>query len=156
MRNLPQTLIYEFYVSGYIYAAALAVSVSSVGGWQFDTEIDQVFIWDTAINLGDDYQLLFEHKIRPPTVVYYLSRASLWAYIATSLVFQTLFTVIGVCNILAISTTSMLFLLGVIAVFHDSKLAIRLFFVILWIVVSSVPIFIPVVLLGTQPLAIEF
>ncbi|KAF9257333.1 hypothetical protein L218DRAFT_949261 [Marasmius fiardii PR-910] len=34
----------------------------------------QGYIWDWAINLGSDYQLLFKHRVYYPTVIYYLSR----------------------------------------------------------------------------------
>ncbi|TFK38714.1 hypothetical protein BDQ12DRAFT_665960 [Crucibulum laeve] len=137
--ELSPTLMYELQVSGYIFASALAV-----------------LVWDIIINLGDDHQLLFKCKIRPPTVVYYLSRASTLAYIVAHFVFQignvedceALSAAVGAVNVLSVSMTSMLFLLRVRAVYHDSKPAIRLFFVFLWVVVSIVPILIPLEMQG--------
>ncbi|TFK38713.1 hypothetical protein BDQ12DRAFT_735369 [Crucibulum laeve] len=133
--ELPPTLAYEFQVSGYIIASASAV-----------------FVWDTAINLGDDYQLLFKCTVRPPTVVYYLSRASTLGFIVTWFVFQignvgdceALYIIAGAFNLLCMSMTSMLFLLRVMAVCHDSKPAVRLLFVFTWVVMSSIPILIPI------------
>ncbi|TFK38695.1 hypothetical protein BDQ12DRAFT_97634 [Crucibulum laeve] len=135
--ELSQTWTYGLQVSGYTLTSALAM-----------------FIWDTVINLEDDYQLLFKHTIRPPTVVYYLSRASTLTSILASLVLQignigdcqALLAFICVSIILTVSMTSMLFLLRVTAVYHDNKVAIRLF-VFLWLAVSSMPILTPVILL---------
>ncbi|TFK38697.1 hypothetical protein BDQ12DRAFT_605428 [Crucibulum laeve] len=112
-----------------------------------------MFIWDTVINLDDDYQLLFKHKIRLPTVVYYLSRLAITlACILASLVFQSecpLLAIICVSIVLTVSMTSMLFLLRVKAVYHDSKVAVCLF-VFLWLVVLGVSILTPVGLSWTN------
>ncbi|KAF4578364.1 hypothetical protein EYR36_000171 [Pleurotus pulmonarius] len=54
---LPPALAAQFEVSRYLYAVTLGA-----------------YIWDSAVNLENDYHLLFKNKIRFPTVVYYLSR----------------------------------------------------------------------------------
>ncbi|KAK0192934.1 hypothetical protein F5146DRAFT_1136749 [Armillaria mellea] len=54
---LDPVLTSQFKVSLCLYAATL-------GG----------YLWDIAINLENDYQLLFKHRIKPPTVIYYMSR----------------------------------------------------------------------------------
>ncbi|TFK38712.1 hypothetical protein BDQ12DRAFT_98039 [Crucibulum laeve] len=139
MPQLSPSLTYESQISGCIYVSALAV-----------------LVWDIIINLGDDYQLLFKCAIRPPTAVYYLSRASTLAYMVTSFVIQignigdcqALSTAVGALSSLSVSMTSMLFLLRVRAVYHDSKPVIRLFFVFLWVVVSSMSILLSVVFSG--------
>ncbi|TFK38699.1 hypothetical protein BDQ12DRAFT_605162 [Crucibulum laeve] len=117
-----------------------------------------MFMWDTVINLEDDYQLFFKHEIWPPTVVYYLSRlvvtltsilASLVLQIQNIKDCQALLTVIYVSIVPTVLMTSMLFLLQVRAVYHDSKVAIRLF-VLLWLVVSGVSILTSVIFLGAH------
>ncbi|KAF7335940.1 hypothetical protein MSAN_02307400 [Mycena sanguinolenta] len=59
MAFLPPALAGQFEASRYLYAATLGVSA---------------YVWDIGLNLGNDYALLFKHRIRFPTVVYFLSR----------------------------------------------------------------------------------
>ncbi|KAF7335983.1 hypothetical protein MSAN_02312000 [Mycena sanguinolenta] len=54
---LPPALARQFEVTRYILAATLGA-----------------YVWDIALNLGNDYTLLFKHRVRLPTIVYFLSR----------------------------------------------------------------------------------
>ncbi|KAJ8514211.1 hypothetical protein ONZ45_g8218 [Pleurotus djamor] len=63
---LPPVLANQFEVSRYMYA----ITVGAYG-------------WDCAINLKNDYILLFKLPIRLPTVAYYLSRIFTFLYILT-------------------------------------------------------------------------
>ncbi|KAF9262406.1 hypothetical protein L218DRAFT_809361, partial [Marasmius fiardii PR-910] len=148
----------QFEVSRYLYAVTL-------GG----------YIWDCAINLGNDYKLLFKHRIYYPTVVYYLSRISTMGYIVTSFVFQgkqqyplslnlesdfllglkvgnvsdcqKLQVTLGIFYVLTTAFTSMLFLLRVIAVWNRSIWATTLF-IFLWLCTVGATVTIPVGISG--------
>ncbi|KAF7336010.1 hypothetical protein MSAN_02314700 [Mycena sanguinolenta] len=63
---LPPALANQFEVLRYIYAATLGA-----------------YVWDIGLNLGNDYTLLFKHRVRFPTIVYFLSRAFTLAFILT-------------------------------------------------------------------------
>ncbi|TFK38669.1 hypothetical protein BDQ12DRAFT_650965 [Crucibulum laeve] len=137
---LEPTLANQFEVSRYLYAVTLGI-----------------YIWDTAINLGNDYQLLFKHRVRYPTVVYYASRVTTLAYILTCFIFQVghvehcqaLQYALGVCNILSTGTSSMLFLMRIQAVFHGSK-TVRMIFFILWLSVTGAAISVPIGISGAH------
>ncbi|KAG2097392.1 hypothetical protein BD769DRAFT_1700952 [Suillus cothurnatus] len=134
---LPPTLATQFEVSRYIYAATLGA-----------------YIWDIVINLGNDYKLLFHYKMNFSTVIYYLSRLSTLNYILTSLIFQVanvpdcqaLQIALGICLVVSQSTTAMLFLLRVLAVWQGNKI-ISGVFISLWAAVSISSITVP---LGTK------
>lgn len=134
---LTPTLANQFEVSRYIYAVTLGA-----------------YIWDIVINLSNDYKLLFRLKVNLPTVVYYLSRVFTLSYILTSFIFQVasvpncqaLQISLGICMALAQSTTAMLFLLRVYAVWYGSKI-IRGVFIFLWVAV--------VIASATVPFGIE-
>ncbi|KAJ7887521.1 hypothetical protein B0H14DRAFT_3082045 [Mycena olivaceomarginata] len=126
---LPPALANQFEVSRYLYAATL-------GG----------YIWDIALNLGNDYALLFKHSIRFPTVVYFLSRAFTLAYILTSFVFQ----VANVPNCQALqAATAMLFFLRVTAIWHPNKIVFGIFLA-LWLAVIGSDITVPVGIRGAH------
>ncbi|PBK78583.1 hypothetical protein ARMSODRAFT_863659, partial [Armillaria solidipes] len=137
---LDPKLASQFEVSRYLYAA-------TVGG----------YLWDIAINLGNDYRLLFKHRIRYPTVIYYMSRAFTLAYILTSFVFQAadvpncnaLQLALGICNILTQTFTSFLFFLRVTAVWHKNQ-HVFFFFTILWLGVIAGAITVPVGIRGAH------
>ncbi|KAK0486026.1 hypothetical protein IW261DRAFT_768731 [Armillaria novae-zelandiae] len=137
---LDPTLASQFEVSRYLYAATL-------GG----------YIWDIAINLENDYRLLFKHKIRYPTVVYYLSRVLTLAYILTSFAFQAtdvsncnaLQLALGICNVLTQTFTSFLFFLRVTAVWHGNRY-VFFFFTVLWLGVIAGAITVPVGIRGAH------
>ncbi|KAJ6454655.1 hypothetical protein C8R45DRAFT_1037617, partial [Mycena sanguinolenta] len=105
------------------------------------------YIWDIGLNLGNDYTLLFKHRVRFPTIVYFVSRAFTLASILTSFVFQVapvkncnaLLIGFDVCFILSQTSTAMLFFLRVTAVWYPSKIA-YVVFLMLWMAVLGVGI----------------
>jgi len=137
---LNPALADQFEVSRYLYAATLGA-----------------YIWDIGLNLGNDYALLCKHRIRFPTVVYFLSRAFTLAYILTSFVFQVapvrdcaaLQLSLGICLLLSQVSTAMLFFLRATAVWHPNKIAFAMFF-ILWLGVSGAYITVPLGLRGAH------
>ncbi|KAF7374697.1 hypothetical protein MSAN_00354700 [Mycena sanguinolenta] len=68
---LPPALASQFEVSRYVSGATLGA-----------------YVWDIGLNLGNDYDLLFKHRIRFPTIVYFLSRASTLAYILACFIYD--------------------------------------------------------------------
>ncbi|KAJ6454664.1 hypothetical protein C8R45DRAFT_915166 [Mycena sanguinolenta] len=130
---LPPTLASQFEVSRYLYAATLGA-----------------YIWDIGLNIGNDYALLFTHRVHFPTIVYFLSRVVTFAFILTSFIFQVapvencdaLALSWAICAVLSQTTTAMLFFIRVTAVWHPSKIAYAVFF-ILWLAVPSASITAP-------------
>ncbi|KAJ6454685.1 hypothetical protein C8R45DRAFT_1056778 [Mycena sanguinolenta] len=124
---LPPSVADQFEVSRYLYAATLGA-----------------YVWDIALNLGNDYVLLFKHRVRFPTIVYFLARASTLAFILVCFVNQV--ALVGNCDAIALvwsigsilskSATTMLFFLRVTAVWRPSKIAYAVFF-ILWLAVLA-------------------
>ncbi|KAF7373770.1 hypothetical protein MSAN_00588700 [Mycena sanguinolenta] len=130
---LPPALAEQLEQSRYVFAATLGA-----------------YIWDIALNLGNDYTLLFKHRVRFPTIVYFLSRVFTLAYILTSFIditapvkncnaFERGY---GICGVLTQTATAMLFFLRVTAVWHPSKVAFAVFS-ILWIAVLVAGITVP-------------
>ncbi|KAJ7822496.1 hypothetical protein B0H14DRAFT_2828535 [Mycena olivaceomarginata] len=129
---LDPALADQFEASRYLFAATLGA-----------------YVWDIALNLGNDYALLFKHRVRFPTVVYFLSRAFTMAYILTSFIFTV--TSIENCAAMEISfaicllfsqiCTAMLFFLRANAVWHPNRVASAVFF-LLWlgIIGTNVPV----------------
>ncbi|KAF7336009.1 hypothetical protein MSAN_02314600 [Mycena sanguinolenta] len=134
---LPPALASQFEVWRYVLAATLGA-----------------YAWDIGLNLGNDYTLLFKHRVRFPTIVYFLSRASTLALILTSFLFavapvencNALALGISICIILMQTATAMLFFLRATAVWHPNKIAYAVFS-ILWLAVLGVGI--------TDPLTIR-
>ncbi|KAF7378258.1 hypothetical protein MSAN_00251100 [Mycena sanguinolenta] len=130
---LPPALADELERSRYLFAATLGA-----------------YVWDIALNLGNDYALLFKHKIRFPTIVYFLSRAFTLAYILACFIYtaapvkhcHALSLGYNICLVLSQTTTAMLFFLRVTAVWHQSKVAFAVFS-ILWIAVLGAGITVP-------------
>ncbi|KAF7335934.1 hypothetical protein MSAN_02306700 [Mycena sanguinolenta] len=149
---LPPALAGQFEASRYLFAATLGA-----------------YIWDIGLNLGNDYTLLFKHKVRFPTIVYFMSRVFTLAYILTSFFFQgqrfnslffefalelkittvapvkncdALSVGLGICLVLSQTSTALLFFLRVTAVWYPSKLAYTVFS-ILWMAVLGAGIIIP-------------
>ncbi|KAJ6490807.1 hypothetical protein C8R45DRAFT_826161 [Mycena sanguinolenta] len=135
---LPPNLASQFETSRYVCAATLGA-----------------YAWDIGLNLGNDYALLFKHRVRFPTIVYFLSRASTLSYILASFVFQVapvencnaLEVGFGICVVFAQTTTAMLFFLRVTAVWHPSRIAFAVFFV-LWLAVLGAGISVPLGIRG--------
>ncbi|KAF7373757.1 hypothetical protein MSAN_00587200 [Mycena sanguinolenta] len=122
---LPPALADQFELSRYLFAATLGA-----------------YVWDVALNLGNDYALLFKHRVRFPTIVYFLSRVFTLAFILSSFIYtvapvkscDALVLGYSICLVLSQTATAMLFFLRVTAVWHPSKIAFGVFF-ILWIAV---------------------
>ncbi|KAJ6493077.1 hypothetical protein C8R45DRAFT_988872, partial [Mycena sanguinolenta] len=131
---LPPDVAGPFEQARYLYAATLGA-----------------YVWDIALNLGNEYVLLFKYKIRFPTIVYFLSRIFTLVYILTCFVYAV--TPVQNCSALALAydifvvlsqtTTAMLFFLRVTAVWHPNKV-VFVVFSILWIGVLGAGISIPV------------
>ncbi|KAF7335948.1 hypothetical protein MSAN_02308200 [Mycena sanguinolenta] len=130
---LPPALASQFEVSRYLYAATLGA-----------------YVWDVGLNLGNDYVLLFKHRVRFPTVVYFLSRVFTLAYILTCFMDEVaavedchaLQIGGGICLVLLQATTAMLFFLRVTAVWHPNKI-VYVVFSVLWIAVLGAGITVP-------------
>ncbi|KAJ6454687.1 hypothetical protein C8R45DRAFT_755925, partial [Mycena sanguinolenta] len=124
---LPPSAADQFETSRYFYAATLGA-----------------YVWDIALNLGNDYVLLVKHRVRFPTIVYFLSRAFTLAFILVCFVDEV--APVENCNAMALgwtitsisakSATAMLLFLRVTAVWHPSKIAYAVFF-ILWLAVLA-------------------
>ncbi|KAJ6465741.1 hypothetical protein C8R45DRAFT_910618 [Mycena sanguinolenta] len=119
---LPPSVAEPFEQSRYLYAATIGA-----------------YVWDIALNLGNDYALLFKYKIRFPTIVYFLSRIFTLAYILTCFVYavapvkncNALALGFDICLLLTQTTTAMLFFLRVTAVWHRSKVVFAVFSILL-------------------------
>ncbi|KAJ6476948.1 hypothetical protein C8R45DRAFT_1008364 [Mycena sanguinolenta] len=102
------------------------------------------YVWDVALNLGNDYALLFKYKIRFPTIVYFLSREG-GSVPGSSPVQNCNALALGyeICVVLTQTSTAMLFFLRVTAVWHRNKVVFVVFSV-LWVGVLGAGISIPV------------
>ncbi|KAJ6490137.1 hypothetical protein C8R45DRAFT_1139244 [Mycena sanguinolenta] len=137
---LPPALADQFEQSRYLFAATLGA-----------------YVWDIALNLGNDYALLFKRRVHFPTIVYFLSRAFTLAYILACFVYavapvincNSIILGYSICFVLSQTATAMLFFLRVTAVWNQSKIAFATFF-ILWITVLGAGITIPLGLRGAK------
>ncbi|KAK0494584.1 hypothetical protein EDD18DRAFT_349844 [Armillaria luteobubalina] len=129
------------------WTASLSLYAATLGG----------YLWDIAINLENDYQLLFKRKITYPTVIYYTSRVFTLGYILTN--FATRVADIpncnahqiasGICNVLSQTFTSLLFFLRVTAVWNRNRYIFS-FFTFLWLGVIAGAITVPVGIRGAH------
>ncbi|KAF7373809.1 hypothetical protein MSAN_00592600 [Mycena sanguinolenta] len=132
---LPPALADQVEVLRYLFAATLGA-----------------YVWDIALNLGNDYALLFKHKLRFPTIV-----AFTLAFVLTSFIYSVapvqncnaLAVGYSVCFVLSQTSTAMLFFLRVTAVWQPSKVAFAVFS-ILWIAVVGAGITVPLGVRGTH------
>ncbi|KAF8151207.1 hypothetical protein K438DRAFT_1432287, partial [Mycena galopus ATCC 62051] len=131
---IPADLGTQYQVSRYVFIATLGA-----------------FVWDLCMNMDSDYRLLFKHKIRHTTVVYFISRIATLSYVFTAAVFaavekipscQTEQLINGISSSLAASFTSLLFLFRVLAVFNNGRWAM-VSFIGLWIVVVGCSVTVP-------------
>ncbi|KAF7335959.1 hypothetical protein MSAN_02309300 [Mycena sanguinolenta] len=137
---LPPALADQVEVSRYLYAATLGA-----------------YVWDIGLHLGNDYALLFKHRVRLPTIVYFLSRAFTLALILTTFAFQVasvedcnaLGIAVGICFVLSQTSTALLFFLRVTAIWHPSKIAYVVFSV-LWLGVLGAGITVPLGVSGAH------
>ncbi|KAF7373792.1 hypothetical protein MSAN_00590900 [Mycena sanguinolenta] len=136
----PPALADQFERSRYLFAVTLGA-----------------YVWDIGLNLGTDYALLFKHRVRFPTIVYFLSRAFTLAYILACFVYAVapvknctaLALGYSICSVLSQTATAMLLFLRVIAVWHESKIAFAVFS-LLWIGVLGAGITIPLGIRGAH------
>ncbi|KAJ6464416.1 hypothetical protein C8R45DRAFT_911009 [Mycena sanguinolenta] len=125
---LPPVLAGQFQVSQFLFAATLGA-----------------YIWDILLNLGNDYTLLFKHKIRFPTLVYFLSRIFTMSFILTAFILQAtpvencnaLALAFSICTVLTQATTATLFYLRVTTVWHPNKIAYAVFSFLLLAVIGG-------------------
>ncbi|KAF7336006.1 hypothetical protein MSAN_02314300 [Mycena sanguinolenta] len=137
---LPPALASQFEVWRYVIAATLGA-----------------YVWDIGLNLGNDYDLLFKHRVRFSTIVYFLSKAFTLAHVLTFFIFavalvencDALALGISISAVLTQSTTAMLFLLRVTAVWHPNKIAFGVFS-ILWLAVLGAGITSPLGIRGAH------
>ncbi|KAK7436528.1 hypothetical protein VKT23_019082 [Stygiomarasmius scandens] len=110
-----------------------------------------IYLWDIAVNLGNDYQLLFKHKIRYQTIIYYLSRIFTLIFVLSSFVLEVArfnncqpgAYVIGAFLGLAQITTALLFILRVTALYKGNKI-ILLIFALFWLTFLGFAVAIPI------------
>ncbi|KAK0459935.1 hypothetical protein IW261DRAFT_1350393 [Armillaria novae-zelandiae] len=115
------------------------------------------YLWDITVNLENDYQLLFKHRIAYPTVIYYTSRVFTLAYILTNFAARVADIpncdaygiALGICNVLSQTFTSLLFFLRVTAVWNRNRY-IFFFFTFLWFGVIAGAITVPVGIRGAH------
>ncbi|KZV87146.1 hypothetical protein EXIGLDRAFT_680208 [Exidia glandulosa HHB12029] len=135
---LPPTLADQYEASRYLYIATLAA-----------------WIWDVLSSLPQDYDIYFKARWTLPTVVYFVSRIGTLAYILTSTLFQVakiadcqaLQVGLAWCYVLAVPTTSLLFLIRVRAVFYNVRWVFGLF-VFLWLSTLAGSLVVPFAIKG--------
>jgi len=138
---LPPSLASQFEVSRYLLVATCGM-----------------FAWDVLLNLKNDWNLLTRRRGIPfPTMVYFVSRFSTFAYIITGTVFtigavgncQALQVAIGCCYAVGVPATSLLFFFRVKAIFN-SNIYIVLFFGFLWLCTLAGSITVPFAIEGAH------
>ncbi|KAJ7913405.1 hypothetical protein B0H13DRAFT_1712652 [Mycena leptocephala] len=133
---LPPDVAFEVQIGGYVLAGTL-------GG----------YIWDILCNLHNDYKLLSKHRVGFATVVYFVSRLGSLLYILSATLFETyplgkacapVSTFIGVCYILAVPGTCLLFFLRARAIYNRHTILVFFFF-ILWLSVLGTAALVPII-----------
>ncbi|KAF7357258.1 hypothetical protein MSAN_01321000 [Mycena sanguinolenta] len=120
---LPPALASQFEASRYLYAATLGA-----------------YVWDIGLNLGNDYTLLFKHRL------------NIWITAVVSVKHCNAIAIgFSICFVLSQTSTAMLFFLRVTAVWYPSKIA-YVVFCTLWIAVLGAGITVP---LGVRAAHIE-
>ena len=71
---LPPPLANQLEASRYLFAATVGVRSNRHLPGRIDLHLAQAYVWDIGLNLGNDYTLLFKHRVRFPTIVYFMSR----------------------------------------------------------------------------------
>jgi len=103
-----------------------------------------IYVWDFLNNIINDYRLVSQYRLRPPIVVYLLSRICSLGFIVSTTVFQTapvnscykLEKSLGVLFFLAVTSTSLLFFIRIRAVFDRNPWVVA-FFAALWLAVVA-------------------
>ncbi|KAJ3513407.1 hypothetical protein NLJ89_g2970 [Agrocybe chaxingu] len=130
MAFLPEQLAVQVTISTYILVGTLGA-----------------LVWNLLSNIHSDFHLLVRYPIKLPTIVYFFSRLAALGYAVLSTTFETA-PISSPCFdfnkgvdwmfVLAMSSTSFLFLIRVLAIFHRHKY-IRAFFILMWLgVVAAV------------------
>ncbi|TDL21970.1 hypothetical protein BD410DRAFT_789054 [Rickenella mellea] len=135
---LPPVIADQIEISRYIYVGAFSA-----------------FMWDVLTNLNNDYKLLFKFTVRPPTVVYFLSRIMTLAFLTSAMLFpiasigdcQKLQTALGSCFAVAVPATSLLFFFRVRAIFEREKIVVGIFFLV-WLATLGGSLTVPFAIFG--------
>ncbi|KAJ3505267.1 hypothetical protein NLJ89_g7506 [Agrocybe chaxingu] len=127
MAFLPPELAFQSTISVYIAVGSAAV-----------------LIWDVLNNLRGDLPVLFHYPLKIPSLVYLFSRIAILAFILTTVVYWT--APVAICYRISkavdslfavtISSTSLLFLIRVLAIFHQNKI-VKAFFCAMWLAVVA-------------------
>ncbi|KAF8202560.1 hypothetical protein BJ912DRAFT_1053727 [Pholiota molesta] len=104
--------------------------------------ITAVLIWDILTHLSEDYRILTRYRIRFPTITYFVARISILLYVITCVVFKTAPTnacvklgqIMEWCFLVVQSSTSLLFVLRVWAIFRNNYYVCA-FFALTWLAV---------------------
>ncbi|KAF9567216.1 hypothetical protein CPC08DRAFT_627261 [Agrocybe pediades] len=140
MAFFPPTSAFEITITAYVMVASLAV-----------------MIWDVLHTIGPDYILLTRHKIRLPTVIYFISKLATLGWLLTVTLFST--APVGHCelwekaanwfNTICVPSTTFLFFFRVQAVYKDNKPIVGFFF-LMWIGVCCAGVIGNMDFVGTQ------
>ena len=74
---IPLDLARDVMIARYITIASLTVSPCYILDFSLTTKtsvFQKIFIWESVINIGADVDILIEHRLRLPTVIYFVSR----------------------------------------------------------------------------------
>ncbi|KAF8812436.1 hypothetical protein BYT27DRAFT_7133062 [Phlegmacium glaucopus] len=125
--SLSPHMIFQVLVARYVSVGTLAV-----------------FFWEILNNIFNDYKLLTEHRIRFPTVVYFISRVSCLGFIISVVILET--TPIARCDLLekgleiiypfTVISSSLLFFFRTRAVFDRDPWVVA-FFACSWLAVVA-------------------
>ncbi|KAF9482376.1 hypothetical protein BDN70DRAFT_930069 [Pholiota conissans] len=129
----PHEVAYQISVAIYIHVGCMAV-----------------LIWDIIDNLKGDYRLLFHHRIQMPTIIYFISRTTLLAYMITRTILLTvpikdcgrMYDAINALLVVFVAATTAMFYLRVCAVYLMHK-GIVVFYGILWLAVLAMLLTLP-------------
>lgn len=137
---LPPDLAYQTDIARYILIGGLAC-----------------LVWDILSNLGADYQLLFKHPVRLPTIVYFFSRYATLYYCLSSTIFETAAVGLGRCKPfekaldvgfpLSVASTALLFFFRAKAIFSGNRYMICFFF-FMWLSVLAGSLTVPFAVTG--------
>ncbi|THU76344.1 hypothetical protein K435DRAFT_705004, partial [Dendrothele bispora CBS 962.96] len=99
-----------------------------------------VFLLDIFTNIGSDYEIVVRHKVKLPTLVYFISRLSTMAWVITATIIMggadincvQAGTVMKITMFLVKVTTSLISSLRVRAIYNEKK-PVQRFFLTMWI-----------------------
>ncbi|KAF4609869.1 hypothetical protein D9613_010414 [Agrocybe pediades] len=127
MAFLPPDAAFELTITSYVMVASLAI-----------------MIWDILHTIGDDYILLTQHRIRLPTIIYFISKLATLGWLVNDVVSTT--APVGNCDTwlkatswlttVALPATAFLFFLRIEALYKGNKPVVGFFF-LLWVGVCA-------------------